>query len=57
MAGILGQAVPWGRSLEEYVRMFQLSAADLASNIPDCAAGPASFNAEMHARGTQFRVD
>jgi len=52
MAGILGQAVPWGRSLKEYARMFQLSADDLASKILDCAAGPASFNAEMHQRGT-----
>lgn len=51
MAGIPGRAVPWGRSLEEYSRMFDLSARDLAGKILDCAAGPASFNAEMHRRG------
>jgi len=47
----LGQAVPWGRSLEEYVRMFDLSPRDLESKILDCGAGPASFNAEMCGRG------
>ena len=47
----LEQTVPWGRSLEEYVRMFELAARHLDSRILDCAAGPASFNAEMHARG------
>ena len=51
MAPIPGRAVPWGRSLEEYSRMFDLSARDLAGKILDCAAGPASFNAEMHRRG------
>lgn len=43
--------VPWGGSLDEYVRMFDLSAAELQSRILDCAAGPSSFNAEMHQRG------
>jgi hypothetical protein len=47
----LDQVVPWGRSLDEYVRMFDLSPADLGLKILDCAGGPASFNAEMHARG------
>lgn len=51
MAVTLDKVVPWGRSLEEYVRMFDLSASDLQSRILDCAAGPASFNAEMHQRG------
>jgi hypothetical protein len=51
VAPISGQAVPWGRSLNEYSRMFGLTARDLESKILDCAAGPASFNAEMHARG------
>jgi hypothetical protein len=46
----LDQVVPWGRSLDEYVRMFDLSPADLELKILDCAGGPASFNAEMHAR-------
>lgn len=47
----LTQVVPWGRSLNEYVRMFDLSEDDLSTRILDCGGGPASFNAEMHARG------
>lgn len=43
--------VPWGRSYDEYVRMFDLSDADLNGRILDCAAGPASFVAKMHRRG------
>jgi hypothetical protein len=45
------KVVPWGRSFHEYLRMFALSENDLASGVLDCAAGPASFNAEMHRRG------
>jgi hypothetical protein len=48
VAVVLNAVVPWGRSLDEYVRMFDLTAADLSSRILDCAAGPSSFNAEMH---------
>jgi hypothetical protein len=48
VAVTLDNAVPWGRSLDEYVRMFNLTAADLDSRILDCAAGPSSFNSEMH---------
>lgn len=51
MAVTLDKVVPWGRSLDEYVRMFDLSASDPQSRILDCAAGPASFNVEMHRRG------
>jgi hypothetical protein len=51
MAVTLDNVVPWGRSLDEYVRMFSLTDADLRSRILDCAGGPASFNAEMHLRG------
>jgi hypothetical protein len=43
--------VPWGRSLDEYRRMFALSCADLKSRILGCADGPASFNAELTAVG------
>ncbi len=50
----LSQVVPWGRSLAEYVGMFALSERDLAKRILGCADGPASFNAEMAARG--YRV-
>jgi hypothetical protein len=49
---IRGQVVPWGRSFEEYRRMFALSAADLKLRILGCADGPASFNAEATRRGT-----
>ncbi|HXJ16475.1 MAG TPA: SAM-dependent methyltransferase [Candidatus Polarisedimenticolia bacterium] len=47
----LDTVVPWGRSFDEYVRMFDLTEADLQSRILDCAAGPASFSAEMCRRG------
>ncbi len=51
MAFTLDKVVPWGRSFEEYVRMFRLTESDLVSGILDVAGGPASFNAAMHARG------
>ena len=47
----LDRVVPWGRSFDEYVRMFDLSEADLQSGILCCADGPAAFNAEMRSRG------
>lgn len=47
----LNEVVPWGRSFDEYVRMFALSDADLAGRTLGCADGPASFNAEATARG------
>jgi hypothetical protein len=47
----LDQVVPWGRSFDEYCRMFALSDADLASRIVGCGDGPASFNAEATRRG------
>jgi hypothetical protein len=49
---ILDDVVPWGRSFEEYRRMFALSDADLRLKILGCADGPASFNAESTRRGT-----
>lgn len=48
---ILDQIVPWGRSFEEYRRMFALSDADLQLKILGCADGPASFNAEASRLG------
>ena len=47
----LEQVVPWGRSLDEYRRMFDVSADDLRLRILGCADGPASFNAEATAAG------
>src|SRR5882724_11723848 len=47
----LGSIVPWGRSFDEYGRMFALSEEDLSRRILDCAAGPSSFSAEMFGPG------
>lgn len=44
-------ALPWGRNLDEYRRMFALSDADLRGRILGCSDGPASFNAELTAEG------
>ncbi|MBE9192148.1 SAM-dependent methyltransferase [Gloeocapsopsis crepidinum LEGE 06123] len=47
----LNEVVPWGRTLEEYKLMFNLSEADLNTKIIGCGDGPASFNAEMTQLG------
>jgi SAM-dependent methyltransferase len=47
----LDQVVPWGRSFDEYVAMFRLTADDLEKGILGCGDGPASFNAMMRQRG------
>ena len=47
----LENVVPWGRLMDEYVRMFDLTGDELKLNILDCAGGPASFNAEMNCLG------
>jgi hypothetical protein len=44
-------AVPWGRNFNEYRHMFSLTDADLGGKILGCGDGPASFNAQMSARG------
>ena len=44
--------VPWGRSFDEYLDMFNLSKADLTRNIVGVGDGPASFNVRMYQRGT-----
>ena len=44
--------VPWGRSFDEYLGMFDLSEDDLARDIVGVGDGPASFNFWMHQRGT-----
>ena len=46
----LEQVVPWGRSFDEYYRMFALREDDLALRIVGCGDGPASFNAEATRR-------
>jgi hypothetical protein len=47
----LDQVVPWGRSFDEYQRMFALTAVDLSHRILGCGDGPAAFNAEAMRRG------
>lgn len=48
----LDEVVPWGRSLDEYRRMFALTPDELSgARILGCADGPASFNAELTAAG------
>jgi hypothetical protein len=47
----LDGVVPWGRSFDEYQRMFALSQRDLELKILGCGDGPASFNAEASRRG------
>jgi hypothetical protein len=49
----LDKVVPWGRSFDEYRRMFALSDADLQGRILGCADGPAAFNAEATRRGVR----
>ena len=51
MAFKLNEVIPWGRSFDEYQRMFALSDEDLAGRILGCGDGPASFNAEATAKG------
>jgi len=51
MAMVLEKVVPFGRSLDEYQKMFNLTAADLAGQILGVGDGPASFNAEGTKRG------
>jgi len=43
--------VPWGRSFDEYTRMFDLTASELNLRILGCGDGPASFNVECNRRG------
>src|ERR1700722_7987764 len=50
----LDQVVPWGRSFDEYRRMFDLSSADLEGRILGCADGPPSSTAEATQRGAKI---
>jgi hypothetical protein len=45
----IDRVYPWGRTLDEYRRMFALSDDDMRSRTLAVADGPASFNAEMTA--------
>jgi hypothetical protein len=46
MAMQLEQVVPFGRSLDEYIHMFNLTDRELQTKILSVGDGPASFNAE-----------
>lgn len=47
----LDKVVPFGRSLDEYTKMFALSSEDLQKDILGVGDGPASFNAEGTVKG------
>lgn len=47
----LSSVVPWGRTFEEYRRMFLLDGADLGKKIAGFGDGPASFNCEASQKG------
>lgn len=51
MGFTLDKVVPWGRSYDEYVAMFDLTEADLKLRILSCGDGPAGFNSELTKRG------
>jgi hypothetical protein len=51
MAFRYDEVVPWGRSYDEYVRMFSLTPDDLQSRILGCGDGPASFNCRFSRSG------
>jgi len=47
----LESVVPFGRSFDEYQKIFNLSENDLSKRILGVGDGPASFNGEMKERG------
>jgi hypothetical protein len=50
----LSGVISWGRSFDEYRRMFRLTPTDLQGSVLGCGDGPASFNASATALG--YRV-
>ncbi len=50
MAFKLDSVVPWGRNMEEYKLMFQLSESDMSKKFAGFGDGPACFNYEMTER-------
>ena len=53
MAVKLERVIPFGRSLDEYIKIFNLSNSDLQKHILGVGDGPASFNAEATKLGTR----
>lgn len=51
MGFTLDKVVPWGRSYDEYVSMFNLTVADLKLRILGCGDGPAAFNSALSQHG------
>jgi hypothetical protein len=47
MGFTLEKVVPWGRSYDEYVSMFDLTENDLKLRILGCGDGPAAFNSAL----------
>ncbi|PSF36128.1 SAM-dependent methyltransferase [Aphanothece hegewaldii CCALA 016] len=47
----LDQVVPFGRTFDEYTKIFNLSDADFQKKILGVGDGPASFNAEASKKG------
>ena len=47
----LSSVVPWGRSFDEYVKMFSLTQKDLNKSILGCGDGPSSFNSTLTKLG------
>ncbi len=51
MGFTLDKVVPWGRSYDEYVRMFNFAEKDFDFRILGCGDGPAAFNTTLTKRG------
>jgi hypothetical protein len=51
MGFTLDKVVPWGRSFDEYIKLFDLAETDLQRRILGCGDGPAEFNSELSNRG------
>jgi hypothetical protein len=51
MGFTLDKIVPWGRSYDEYVNMFDLTEVDLKLRIIGCGDGPAAFNSTLTKSG------
>ncbi|MDZ8050635.1 MAG: SAM-dependent methyltransferase [Aulosira sp. ZfuVER01] len=51
MAMVLDQVVPFGRSMDEYIKIFNLTETDLNKKMIGIGDGPASFNTEMTDKG------
>ncbi|HJW86861.1 MAG TPA: hypothetical protein VJ440_09535 [Candidatus Brocadiaceae bacterium] len=56
MGFTLDKVVPWGRSYEEYVSMFDLTEIDLELRVLGCGDGPAAFNSALSKRGEILRI-